>query len=139
MFGRRLDYGLEEKQLLEILSAYIQQQKPDNAPKPPYTLTPLKPVAAPTPGKSSGKGKQPASKSSQTAVNKPSGRRLPVPPDPHPSLASRVSAYSPALPTGVLIETVKAGMNAQETAGSGAGTGAAGAQKGKRKVVRVRT
>jgi signal recognition particle subunit SRP19 len=127
-----------EKQLLEVLSAHVQRQKPDNVPTPPYTLAPPKPITAPTPGKSSAKGKQSASKASQATVNKPSGRRLPVPPEPHPSLASRVSAYSPALPTGVLIETVKAGMNAQETAGAGAGTATGGAQKGKRKVVRVR-
>lgn len=71
------------------------------------------------------------------------GRRLPIPPEPLPPFASRVSPYSPAVSTGVLIETVKAGMNAQEVnAGPGAGPGtpnpAGGAQKGKRKVVRVR-
>lgn len=72
------------------------------------------------------------------------GRKLPVPPEPLPDLANRVSAYSPALSTGVLVETVKAGMNATESAGTGAGmpgpggpaAGAGG--KGKRKVVRVR-
>lgn len=73
---------------------------------------------------------------------KSSGRRLPVPPEPHPALASRVSAYSPALSTGVLIETIKAGMNAQEAntaaAGPGGGGPFPGMQKGKRKVVRVR-
>lgn len=66
------------------------------------------------------------------------GRRLPIPPEPHPPLASRVSAYSPAISTGVLVETVKAGMNATENQGVGAGGGGAGMQKGKRKVIRVR-
>jgi signal recognition particle subunit SRP19 len=66
---------------------------------------------------------------------------LPVPPEPEPPLGTRVSPYSPALSTGVLIETVKAGMNAQENAGNvggGAGSTGAGGQKGKRKLVRVR-
>ena len=68
------------------------------------------------------------------------GRRLPVPPEPHPPLGSRVSTYSPAISTGVLIETVKAGMNAAENSATGAGPGAppAGTAKGKRKVVRMK-
>ena len=70
-------------------------------------------------------------------------RRLPLPPTPHPPPASRISPLSPALVSGVLIETVKAGMNATEGAGGPAGPGAvpgAGGAggKGKRKVVRVR-
>lgn len=52
---------------------------------------------------------------------------------PHPPLANRVSPYSPALVSGVLVETVKAGMNAPDP-----GMGAMGGGKGKRKVVRVR-
>ena len=68
------------------------------------------------------------------------GRRLPVPPEPYPPLGSRVSTYSPAISTGVLIETVKAGMNAAENSAMGAGPGAppVAAAKGKRKVVRMR-
>jgi len=57
-----------------------------------------------------------------------------------------VSPYSPAISTGVLIETVKAGMAGAAAeggmggAGAGPGGAAAGntAGKGKRKVVRVR-
>jgi signal recognition particle subunit SRP19 len=65
---------------------------------------------------------------------------LPVPPEPHPPLGSRVSPYSPAISTGILIETVKAGMNAVENSAVGASpaTPPAAAAKGKRKVVRVR-
>lgn len=87
----------------------------------------------------SNKGKQPAKSKAGAAVplqQKSSPQRLPVPPEPHPSLASRVSPYSPALTTGVLVETIKAGMNAQEQ-GAGPGPGG-GTQKGKRKVIRVR-
>ena len=55
-----------------------------------------------------------------------------------------MSPYSPAISTGVLIETVKAGMagaaaeGSMGGAGAGPGGAAAGAGKGKRKVVRVR-
>lgn len=84
------------------------------------------------------KSKSPAARQSKQI----GGRQLPIPPEPHPPLASRVSPYSPAISTGVLIETVKAGMNATETPAAGAVPGVpgipAGAQKGKRKVVRVR-
>ena len=69
------------------------------------------------------------------------GRRVPVPPEPLPPLSSRVSQYSPAVSTGVLIETVKSGMNATENPIPGAGStpsASGGMQKGKRKVVRVR-
>ncbi|KAH8115967.1 hypothetical protein DFH11DRAFT_1876538 [Phellopilus nigrolimitatus] len=51
------------------------------------------------------------------------------------SLARRVSAYSPALPSGVFVDTVKASLCAEAVAG-GAPLGAGG--KGKRKVVRRR-
>ena len=57
-----------------------------------------------------------------------------------------MSAYSPAISTGMLVETVKAGMNATNEAGApgaggapaGQGPAGGGAAKGKRKVVRVR-
>lgn len=135
-----------EKVLLEKISLQIQQQKPENVPKPPYTLAgpaPTSGAAAPTPApagkgkQSSGKGKAPAA---APQVKQVSGRRLPVPPEPQPPLANCVSPYSPALATGMLIEAVKAGMNATEPnpiGGAGAGAGS-GIQKGKRKVVRVR-
>ena len=105
----------------------------------------LEPAAPSTPSK----GKHPASgKPSKTtggtnvsiSTSKPpsqskKGRpKPPSPPQPHPPLTSRVSPYSPAIPSGVLIETLKAGMNAQEGAPAIGGGGG----KGKRKVVRVR-
>lgn len=121
--------------------------KPDNIPKPPYASTassaPTEPAAPATPSK----GKQPASKtagkggvsgstiSPAAALHRRSGHPLPAPPSPHPPLPNRVSPYSPALVSGVLIDTVKAGMNSPDPIAAGP---AAGGGKGKRKVVRVR-
>jgi len=128
-----------------MISLQIQRIKPDTIPRPPYNkvsqpTVPATPAAKPPP---SNKGKQPAKSKAGAAVplqpQKYSLQRLPVPPEPHPLLASRVSPYSPALTTGVLIETVKAGINAQEQgAGPGPGVAGGGMQKGKRKVIRVR-
>ena len=91
------------------------------------------------------KAKASASKSTvvgQASKTKPNrktsqrtGRPLPSPPEPQPALKIRVSAHSPVLPSGVLIDTIRAGMNATE--GQGA-TGGIPGGKGKRKVVRVR-
>ncbi|TFY63379.1 hypothetical protein EVG20_g6347 [Dentipellis fragilis] len=114
-------------------------------PKPPYTYpTPAAPPHPPKPAKSKSAPSKASAKGKSSGGNggpKPpvqSGRPLPVPPEPLlPPLASRVSAYSPALPSGVLIDTVKAGMNAQEGAGPAVGAPGMGG-KGKRKVVRVR-
>jgi len=78
-------------------------------------------------------------------TSRPAYRPLPTPPTPLPPLGTRVSPYSPAISTGVLIETVKAGMAgaaAEGMGGPGPGPGGAAAGgiggKGKRKVVRVR-
>lgn len=130
----------------------LQHLKPENVPKPPYNTTspngPGSDSASAKPNNSnpttSNKGKQPAAMKSKSPAapqhQQRGGRRLPVPPEPHPSLGSRLPPYSPAISTGVLIETVKAGMNAVENSaiGGGPGTPPAGASKGKRKVVRVR-
>ena len=130
-----------ERLLLEMISFQIQRLKPDNIPRPPYTMQslPVTPAVPPTKASTSSKGKQPAKP--KGGGNIPSllpqkASRLPAPPQPEPPLASRVSPYSPALATGVLVETVKAGMNAPDQGPVGPGLG--GAQKGKRKVVRVR-
>jgi signal recognition particle subunit SRP19 len=131
--------NFSEKQLLEMISFQIQRLKPEYIPKAPYIFTPQKPTPPPQ-AKTASKSKQPQPKPKLTATSVPTtkmGCRLPVPPDPQPTLASRLSPYSPVVATGVLIETIKAGMNAQEGAGSGAG-GPNSGQKGKRKVVRVR-
>ncbi|KAA1479342.1 signal recognition particle, SRP19 subunit [Dentipellis sp. KUC8613] len=143
--GRLVNPSIKtKKQLLETISFQIQRLKPDSAPKAPYTYpTPPAPPHPPKPAKSksapskaSAKGKSSGASGAKPPVQ--SGRPLPVPPEPLvPPLASRVSAYSPALPSGVLIDTVKAGMNAQEGAGPAVGGPGMGG-KGKRKVVRVR-
>ncbi|KAF9260550.1 signal recognition particle, SRP19 subunit [Marasmius fiardii PR-910] len=149
-----------KKQLLEMICMMIQHFKPENVPKPPYNLSSPGTTTTtiggggtndpnPNPTPSPHKGKAPATHKSKTPLGsapapaphrKQSGRRLPVPPEPHPPLASRVSPYSPALSSGVLVDTVKAGMNATEGGVGlpGTGGGSAGMQKGKRKVVRVR-
>jgi signal recognition particle subunit SRP19 len=151
-------FSYAEKQLLEMICLQLQTIKPENIPKPPYNTanTPKGDAPPPsakgtattphiTPAVSSNKGKQPAATKSKSPAAPPhhtSGRQVPVPPEPHPPLANRVSPYSPAISTGVLIETVKAGMNATEPNAIGAAPGApgapGGAAKGKRKVVRVR-
>lgn len=132
-----------EKALLEMVCFQIQHLKPENIPKPPYNTTGANVAStaesAPVPPPSSNKGKQPAATKSKTPAAPPpslsSGRRLPVPPEPQPSLTERVSPYSPAISAGVLVEAVKAGMNAIE---SGAPATPAGMAKGKKKVIRVR-
>ncbi|KAI0341436.1 signal recognition particle SRP19 subunit [Trametopsis cervina] len=133
-----------KKELLELISMQIQMVKPENVPRPPFSANvpdaPVEPVAPSTPAK----GKQLASKtagkgaSSGTSVAPAAtsaAKRLPAPPAPHPPLANRVSPYSPALVSGVLIDTVKAGMNAPDPI---MGAPGGGGGKGKRKVVRVR-
>ncbi|RPD56903.1 signal recognition particle, SRP19 subunit [Lentinus tigrinus ALCF2SS1-7] len=144
--GRLVNPAIKtKKQLLEMISIQIQMLKPDSVPKPPYdTDSSTQAAAAETPAPSTPvKGKQPAKGGSKatsvsnTTISPPESKRrpkVPSPPQPWPPLTNRVSPYSPALPSGVLIETVKAGMSAQEAApGIGGGGG-----KGKRKVVRVR-
>ncbi|EJD05435.1 signal recognition particle, SRP19 subunit [Fomitiporia mediterranea MF3/22] len=128
-----------KKQLLEAIAFYIQTVKPELIPKPPFSTDTVEEAEsgnvsskqAPPPktrSKAKGKGKD-------KTAQQPPRKRLPHPPIPRPPLASSVSAYSPALPSGVLVETIKAGMNAAaaENAAAPAGSG-----KGKRKVVRVR-
>ncbi|EPS97409.1 signal recognition particle SRP19 subunit [Fomitopsis schrenkii] len=146
--GRLVDPGIKtKKQLLERIAYQIQLVKPDNAPIAPYNTTAQSTPESAAPATPS-KGKHPASaKTPKTtgatnvsiSTSKPplqsKGRpKPPSPPQPHPPLTSRVSPYSPAIPSGVLIETLKAGMSAQEGAPAIGGGGG----KGKRKVVRVR-
>ncbi|KAJ7931213.1 signal recognition particle, SRP19 subunit [Mycena leptocephala] len=132
-----------KKLLLESIAARIQLTKPQSKPVPPFhpapTTTPAPSTATPAP--TMGKGKQ----ASAPAPKKPSATRpAPAPPLPHPPLNARVSPYSPALATGMLVDAVKAGMNAQAEAaaapvpGAPGQQGPGGVQKGKRRVVRVR-
>jgi len=139
--GRLVNPAIKsKKQLLEAIALRIQRLKPANIPKPPYTTATPTPTPAPKPAAKTAKSK------SKAPIPKPpknqGGRRLPVPPMPHPPLASRVSPYSPALASGMFVEAVKAAMSTTEGGAGGAGAGAAGAGagmgKGKRKVVRVR-
>jgi signal recognition particle subunit SRP19 len=66
--------------------------------------------------------------------------KTPRPPRPLPPLAERISALSPALEAGVLIDAVKAGMDAmkEQRAEAQNAAASAGLGKGKRKVVRMR-
>ncbi|KAL5476828.1 SEC65 [Sanghuangporus weigelae] len=137
-----------KKMLLEAIALYIQSIKPELIPKPPFNYSrPIPPTSSKQPQIKSAPKSSSSSKSKGGNINtnqKPSSktshkrtpqRRLPQAPSPRPQLASSVSAYSPALPSGVLVETVKAGMSAiaAENANAPPGSG-----KGKRKVVRVR-
>lgn len=134
-----------EKLLLEHIAYQIQRLKPELIPKAPYTyLEPKLPPASKPKLIASSRGKQPQYKPKQptqstTTASKKSnpGCRLPVPPGPQPALNSRVSTYSPAIATGILIDTIKAGMSTTEGGGAG-GPGPNLGGKGKRKVVRVR-
>ncbi|KAL5521640.1 SEC65 [Sanghuangporus sanghuang] len=131
-----------KKMLLEAIALYIQGIKPELIPKPPFNYSrpislsskqpQIKSASKSSKSKGGNTNQKPSSKSSHKRAPQ---RRLPQPPSPRPQLASSVSAYSPALPSGVLVETVKAGMSAiaAENANAPAGSG-----KGKRKVVRVR-
>ncbi|KAI0371348.1 signal recognition particle SRP19 subunit [Pilatotrama ljubarskyi] len=148
--GRLVNPAIKtKKQLLEMIAMQIQMLKPDNVPKPPYDTEVPAPAAETPPPSTPSKGKQPAKAStkltsgtgsvSNTIISPSPGTkrrpRIPAPPQPWPPLTSRVSPYSPALPSGVLIDAVKAGMSAQEPA---PGLPGGGGGKGKRKVVRVR-
>jgi signal recognition particle subunit SRP19 len=140
--GRPVNSNIRtKKQLLETISFQIQGIKTDNVPCEPYTYPqPVPPPNVKTTKSKTGTGKSTAGGQASKTKSNPkfpqrTGRPLPSPPEPQPALKSRVSAHSPALPAGVLIETIRAGMNATE------GQGAAGglpSGKGKRKVVRVR-
>ena len=136
-------FALKEKALLEAVSSSIQRLKPDNIPKPPYNKpTPATPAPTPVPAKSA-KAKGKAPEKAAASPKHQGNRRLPAPPSPNPPLANRVSQYSPAIASGILVDTVKAGMNATEGAAApgatpGTAGGPGGAGKGKRKVVRVR-
>ncbi|KAI0252937.1 signal recognition particle, SRP19 subunit [Lactifluus subvellereus] len=140
--GRPVNSNIRtKKQLLETISFQIQRIKVDDIPREPYTYPPPvpPPIAKSTKSKT-GAGKSTVGAQVSKAKSKPklfqrNGRPLPSPPEPQPALKSRISTYSPAVPSGVLIDTVRAGMNATE--GQGAIGGIPGG-KGKRKVVRVR-
>lgn len=150
-----------EKQLLEAISREIQKSKPENIPKEPYIYAhPTPNINATTasltssskPAASSvAKGKSPSQPQAQPSQNQQKlphpthgftpGRRPPIAPLPHPSPSAKWSSYSPAIEAGVLVDTVKAGMNAmaeQQAQANQANPQAAMGGKGKKKVIRVR-
>jgi signal recognition particle subunit SRP19 len=121
------------------------QQAPSTSNKGKQPLTtkanPTTPTSktASTPASASASKVLQESNATNVAGNKKSHRPLPVPPEPLPPLTDRLSPYSPALATGVLLDTIQAGMNAApEVPGAPAANAPANVGKGKRKVVRVR-
>jgi len=146
-----------KKQLLAAIAAYIQAVKPELVPKPELMSKPEPRVKASAAGPSSSSSSAKPSGSAKAKQKAPAkapqslqdadspsdaltvmGAFTHTPPLPPPALAVRVSAYSPAVPSGVLVDALKAAMNAAGPEGAGAGGAGAGAGKGKRKVIRVR-
>ncbi|KIY45080.1 signal recognition particle, SRP19 subunit [Fistulina hepatica ATCC 64428] len=145
--GRFMNLVIRSKrQLLESIASQIQRIKPENIPRPPYNTTASRTesTSVPTSKSTSSKGKQSAAYTkvkspSEPKVKRNGARGLPIPPEAKTPIAERLSPFSPALVSGVLVDAVTAGMNAQESAtGAAPSAGAAGTQKGKRKVIRVR-
>lgn len=156
----RLNQYVIEKQLFAAIAAYIQAVKPELVPKPGSMSKPESKSKASTSKSAAGPSSSSSTKASNTS--KPKGKaagKAPqtqqdlespsealavigafthTPPIPAPALAVRVSVYSPALPSGVLVDALKAAMNATGPEGAAAGGAGMGAGKGKRKVVRVR-
>ena len=132
-----------EKHLLEALGEQMQRTKAENVPREPYTYPPA-PVH-PTPARKhkaiTTKGKSAAHKPAHAAEkgaheSKRTYRPLPIPPEPQPSLSARLPVNSPLIPSGALLDAVKAGISAQQEQAQQAQQ--AGAGKRKRKVVRMR-
>lgn len=134
-----------EKQLLEAIARLIQQQHPDLVPRPSIesTDTSTQPPSTPhpTPGsdiKPSSSKKDKAKTSSSNLRTAPIRKTMSKLPQPPPGVI-RVSQLSPAQEANILIETVKAGMNAPVPGeGPPGGMAGMGGGKGKRKVLRVR-
>ncbi|PVG04648.1 signal recognition particle, SRP19 subunit [Serendipita vermifera] len=128
------------KELLETLAQIIQARRPELIPKPEQLNQgdPIDGGSKSTPQASSS-SKIPAA---PAAPSKHKKRKIkcPKPPQPFPPLPQRVSGMSPALVSGVLIDAVKAGMDAmkQQQAEAQNAAAVAGVGKGKRKVLRVR-
>lgn len=133
--GKRTNSQIKtKKHLLEIISGLIQQRRPELIPKPRNTRDDEMEGAKADPNAPSSSKTPPPSKHKKRKIH------TPKPPRPHPPLAQRVSSLSPGIVSGVLIDAVKAGMDAmkQQQAETQNAAAAAGVGKGKRKVVRVR-
>ncbi|KAF8582524.1 signal recognition particle, SRP19 subunit [Ramaria rubella] len=130
-----------KKRLLEAVAEHIQAKNPDLIPRS-STINPEKIASVPSSADLDAKPssiKKDKAKISSSAHAAPSPirkakSRLPQPPAGPP----RVSQLSPAQEANILIETVKAGMNAPVPGEAIPGGQAAMGGKGKRKVVRVR-
>jgi len=142
--GRLLHPHLKtKKQLLEAISRQIQRTDPSLIPTPDQlrsTITHEPDTNAPSTSSSSKKAIAPSKSKSKPK----SGTKPTEPPSPLPEISQRLPPWSPALESGVLLDTMKVALGQGEK-GEGAGAGAAGgpggagmAGKGKRKVIRVR-
>jgi signal recognition particle subunit SRP19 len=123
---------LSEKQLLEVIAGLIQQRRPELIPGTSQQKENTDVVLSDPHASSSSKPPRAPSKHQKRKI------RTPAPPKPYPPLPQRISAFSPTLVSGVLIDAVKAGMDAMKQQQADAQGAAAGVGKGKRKVVRVR-
>lgn len=135
-------YNLSSASASEVPEAQ-QASSTSNKGKQPLTTkaNPTTPTskAASTPASGAASKVLQESSTANVTGSKKSRRPLPVPPEPLPPLTDRLSPYSPALATGVLVDTIKAGMNATPETPGAPGAGAPpNLGKGKRKVVRVR-
>jgi signal recognition particle subunit SRP19 len=124
------------KELLETISQIIQARRPELVPKPEQ-LHKGDVVEGSTSAAQASSSSKPAATPSK---HKPRKIKCPKPPQPYPPLDQRVSGMSPGVVSGVLIDAVKAGMDAmkQQNAEAQNAAAAAGVGKGKRKVLRVR-
>ena len=132
-----------EKQLLEAIGLIVQQQHPDLVPRPPTDIdATTRPSNSPPwagPDVNSSPNKKDKAKTSASLRTAPSPIRTTKSRLPQPPLGMlRVSQFSPAQEANILIETVKAGMNAPVPGEGSSGSPATTGGKGKRKVVRVR-
>ncbi|KAF8510383.1 signal recognition particle, SRP19 subunit [Gautieria morchelliformis] len=130
-----------KKQLLEAIAHNMQQQHPDLVPRP-VTDNANTPIYNPPPQtgtdvklSSNKKDKAKTSSALRTAPSPISKTKSRMPQPPWDAL--RVSQFSPAQEANILIETVKAGMNAPVPGEGAPGGQAAVGGKGKRKVVRL--
>jgi signal recognition particle subunit SRP19 len=122
---------LPEKRLLEAIAAILHTTQPDLIPRPIQKAPHVAETAEPS---------QQASTSKKVPTKKGRNRRRPQPPQPWPEIRERLPEVSPALESGLLIDAVKAGLDAmkQQQAEAQQTAGPSGVGKGKRKVVRVR-
>jgi len=120
-----------EKHLLEAIAAVLHTTRPDLVPRPEQRA----PHTADT-----AESSQQASTSKKVPTKKRWNRARPQPPQPWPEIKKRLPDVSPTLESGLLIDAVKAGLDAmkQQQVEAQQTAGPSGVGKGKRKVVRVR-